>query len=203
MRLNVSSAAESFLSGPVLPGFLRAYPRIQLDLVVSEHTGEIVAAGYDAAIGLREVIERDMIAIRFSEDMRLLVVGAPAYFECRPVPDYRATSPSTSASTGGLGRKRLPTAGSSPRTIAIFSVAVEARVVTTDPRLNLRLAVAGVGLNMAWETWAREHIDNGELVAVLEEYCLPLPASTSISARRHRPAALRALIDYRRSKRGG
>jgi DNA-binding transcriptional LysR family regulator len=204
LRLNVSSAAESFLSGPVLAGFLRAYPRIQLDLVVSEHTGEIVAAGYDAAIGLREVIERDMIAIRFSEDMRLVVVGAPAYFERRPVPDHPRDLTEHVCINWRAGPEAPPYRWEFTENDRDFSVAVEARVVTTDPRLNLRLAVAGVGLNMAWETWAREHIETGELVAVLEEYCPPFAGFyLYFPRRRHRPAALRALIDYTRSRRGG
>lgn len=72
----------------------------------------------------------------------------------------------------------------------------------TDPRLNLRLAVAGVGLNMAWESWAQEHIENGELVAVLETYCPPFPGFyLYFPRRRHRPAALRALIDYTQARR--
>lgn len=38
LRLHVSRAAESFLSGSVLAQFLSTYPEIRLDLVVSEHT---------------------------------------------------------------------------------------------------------------------------------------------------------------------
>lgn len=88
LRLNVSSAAESFLGGPMLAGFLAAYPEVRLDLVVSEHPGEIVAAGYDAGVGLGEVIEQDMIAVPVSGDMRLVVVGAPSYFARHPVPEH-------------------------------------------------------------------------------------------------------------------
>ncbi|NIP83512.1 MAG: LysR family transcriptional regulator, partial [Gemmatimonadetes bacterium] len=87
LRLNVSRAAESFLNGPVLAGFLGRYPEIRLDLVVTEHTGEVVESGYDAAIGLGEVIAQDMVAMPVSDELRLIVVGAPSYFEDRAVPD--------------------------------------------------------------------------------------------------------------------
>jgi len=201
VRLNVSSGAEGFLSGPFLAGFLETYPEIELDLVLSEHTGEIVAAGYDAAIGIREVIERDMIAIRFSEDMRLLVVGAPAYFERHPPPEHPRDITEHVCINWRPGPDAPPYRWEFTENGRDFSVAVEARVLTTDPRLNLRLAVAGVGLNMAWESWAREHIENGELVAVLETYCPPFPGFyLYFPRRRHRPAALRALIDYTRAR---
>ena len=63
-RLNVSSSAESILRGPLLGDFLTAYPRIRLELDVTEHTGDIVETGYDGAVGHGEVIEQDMIAVR-------------------------------------------------------------------------------------------------------------------------------------------
>src|SRR5215213_4911599 len=55
VRLNVSSGAEGFLRGFALEGFLRAYPDVQLDIIVDEDVGDIVAAGYDAAVRLGEV----------------------------------------------------------------------------------------------------------------------------------------------------
>src|SRR5262245_9079673 len=73
LRLNVSSAAESFLSGPLLAGFLEAHRHIALDLFVSDEPLDIVAEGYDAAIRLGEVIDKDMIAVPVSGDLRLVV----------------------------------------------------------------------------------------------------------------------------------
>ena len=56
-----------------------------------------------------------------------------------------------------------------------FSVSGDARVTTTDAELYIQLAVAGVGLIIAFERYVREHIEAGELVPVLEEYCQPFP----------------------------
>lgn len=49
---------------------------------------DIVANGYDAGIQLGEVIDRDMIAVPISGDLRLLVVGAPSYFERHKKPKH-------------------------------------------------------------------------------------------------------------------
>jgi DNA-binding transcriptional LysR family regulator len=88
LRLHVSTAAGSFLSRPLLAGFLTAQPYVQLDLFVSDEPVDIVAAGYDAGIGLGEVIDRDMIAVPVSAELRLIVVGAPSYFARRPKPKH-------------------------------------------------------------------------------------------------------------------
>jgi DNA-binding transcriptional LysR family regulator len=60
----VSTAAESFLSGPLLAGFLADHAHVQLDLLVSDEPLDIVAAGYDAGIRLGEVIDQDSRAKR-------------------------------------------------------------------------------------------------------------------------------------------
>ncbi len=81
LRLNVSHEADSVLGGSFLGDSLNAYPRVRLGLVVTRHTGEILEAGYHAAVGLGEMIAQDMLAVPFSGKMRLTVVGSPSYFE--------------------------------------------------------------------------------------------------------------------------
>lgn len=78
LRLHSSTAAETMFGESLLSGFLTAHPHIQLDLVVSETPVDIVADGYDAGIQLGEVIDKDMIAVPETGDLRLVVVGSPS-----------------------------------------------------------------------------------------------------------------------------
>lgn len=197
LRLNVSRAAESFLNGPVLAEFLREYPELRLDLVVTEHTGEIVAAGYDAAIGLGEVIEQDMVAMPVSGELRLLVVGAPSYFDDHPAPRHPRDLAEHVCINWRPDPEGPPWRWEFTEDGHDFSVSVDSRITTTDPSLNLRLCLSGVGLNMSWESWVRPHISRHELVAVLEEYTPPFPGFyLYFPRRRQRSAALEALIDF-------
>jgi DNA-binding transcriptional LysR family regulator len=199
LRLNISRAAESFLSGPVLAGFVSRYPEIRLDLVVSEHTGEIVASGYDAAIGLGEVIEQDMVAMPVSGELRLMVVGAPAYFEDHAVPDHPRDLAEHVCINWRPGPDSPPYRWEFTEDGRDFSVAVDSRIITTDPTLNLRLCLAGVGVNMSWESWVRPHMEQGDLIPVLEAYTPPFPGFyLYFPRRRQRSAALQALIDHAR-----
>jgi DNA-binding transcriptional LysR family regulator len=78
-----------------------------------------------------------------------------------------------------------------------FTVAFDARVVTNDVPLIVRLARAGVGLAMAMEEVVRPLLQAGELVEVLAEFSTPFPGFyLYYPQRRHTSPALRALIDY-------
>lgn len=203
LRLHVSSAAENFLRGPILAGFLAAYPEIRLDLIVSEHPGEIIASGYDAGISLYEMIEQDMIAVPVSGDLRLVVVGAPSYFARRPPPEHPRDLALHTCINWRPGPDTPPYRWEFTEEGREFSVDVDARVLTNEPNLNIRLAIHGIGLTMSYDFWIREHIEHGRLVTVLEEYCLPFPGLyLYYPQRRHAPTALRALVDYLRRMRG-
>ena len=47
---------------------------------------DIVAGEFDAGIQLGEYIQKDMIAVRVTRDLRLAVVGSPGYFASRSIP---------------------------------------------------------------------------------------------------------------------
>jgi len=210
LRLIVGTAADPVLAGPLLADFLAAHPHVTLDLVVSDAVGDIVADGYDAGIQLGEVIDRDMIAVPVTGDIRMTVVGAPAYFAHNPkpthprdlvehaclnwhpaagVPAYRweFTEPEPAGSAQG-GREIV--------------VAVPARVLSTDSAVNIRLARAGLGLAIVYEGQVRDEVARGELVPVLEEFCEPFPGYyLYYPQRRHASPALRALIAHLRRAR--
>ncbi len=88
LRLHTSNAAQTLLGEPLLVAFLTENPHVQLDLVVSDAPVDIVAHGFDAGIQLGEVIDKDMIAVRMTGDLRLAMVGAPSYFARRGVPKH-------------------------------------------------------------------------------------------------------------------
>jgi len=83
-----------------------------------------------------------------------------------------------------------------------FSIAVRARVLTTDPVLLLSLARAGAGLAMLFEGQARDDVARGDLVPVLEEFSDPFSGFyLYYPQRRHASPALRALVEYLKAAR--
>jgi DNA-binding transcriptional LysR family regulator len=202
LRLLVGTAADQLLGGGLFAAFLAAYPHVVLDVVVSDAVGDIVAEGYDAGIQLGEVIDRDMIAVPVTGDIRMTVVGAPSYFARHRKPRHPrelvehdclnwhpgAGSPAYRWEFTEAGREIV--------------VAVRARVLSTDSAVNIRLARAGLGLTIVYEDQVRDEVARGELVPVLEKFCEPFPGYYLFYPhRRHASPALRALIDHLRESR--
>ena len=67
--------------------FLPQYPEISLDLSFNDVLTDIVAERFDAGFRLSELIERDMIAVRVSDERPVVVAGSPAYFAQRARPE--------------------------------------------------------------------------------------------------------------------
>jgi DNA-binding transcriptional LysR family regulator len=201
LRLHVSRAGESYLSGALLAGFLKEHQHVRLDLVVSDEPVDIVAEGYDGGIRLGEIIDRDMIAVPVSGDLRLVVVGAPSYFAKHRRPKHPRDLVDHDCINWHPTPEAPPYRWEFTENKREFSVDVRARVLTNDPALNVRLARAGAGLTLS-DDRVRDYVARGELVSVLEEFSTPFPGFyLYYPERRHASPALRALVDYLRSIR--
>src|SRR5580658_4923185 len=86
IRLIIPRTAAYMVLLPKLAQFARTYPEIVLELTSSNDPVDLVAGEYDAGVQIGEFIQRDMIAVRVSKDLRLAVVGSPAYFKSHKIP---------------------------------------------------------------------------------------------------------------------
>lgn len=210
LRLVISTGLGPFLENGVLEGFLAAHPLVRLELAVSDAITDIVASGYDAGVQLGEIIDRDMVAVPLASDVRLVVVGAPSYFARHPKPAHPRElvqhecvnwhpAPGTPSYRWEFTE---PRAGGGAQGGREFSVAVPERVLTSDTALLARLARAGIGLAMLYESQVQEAVARGELVTVLEEYSTPFPGYyLYYPQRKHASRALQSFIDYLRGAR--
>jgi DNA-binding transcriptional LysR family regulator len=197
IRLNVISAADGFLSGPALAGFLASYPDVRVELMVSEAPIDVVAEGYDAAVRPGDFIDQDMISIPVSGPLRFLVVGSPAYFAKYPPPEHPRDLSAHVCINYRAGPGVPPVPWVFTEDGRDFNVAIKDRFLTNDDRLLLRLAREGIALTLGREEAARPYIERGELVSVLDAFFRPFPGFyLYYPARRQASSALRALIDY-------
>ncbi len=193
IRLIVSRTATCLVLLPKLARFVRKYPEIALEVTSSNDPVDLVAGGYDAGIQIGEFIQRDMIAVRVSKDLRLAVVGSPEYFKSHSIPrdprDLREHSCIGFRFSSGVyrwefekGRRALTV---SPRGPATFD----------DPDLVIQAVLNGMGIGTALEETLKERIANGQLVQVLRDWCPGFPGYfLYYPSRRNQPAALAALV---------
>src|ERR1700735_4099394 len=81
------SAARTYVE-PILPAFTRAYPDVVLDLTLDDEVVDVVAGGFDVAIRIGEVIERDMVAPALGKELRQVVVASPDYLALHGCPEH-------------------------------------------------------------------------------------------------------------------
>jgi DNA-binding transcriptional LysR family regulator len=86
LRLYVTHLAGAAVIAPVWARFLSTFPDVELEVHADAAPVDIVAKGFDAGIGPKDWAAADMIAVRVMGPMRVVVVGAPAYFARRRPP---------------------------------------------------------------------------------------------------------------------
>ncbi len=142
-------------------------------MVIDYGLTDIVAERFDAGIRLGEQVAKDMIAVRIGPDMRMLVVGAPAYFEHHPKPG--APQDLTLHNCINL---RLPTLGGIyawefEKDGRELRVRVDGQLVFNSTPLILKAALDGAGLAYLPEDRVRGLVTDGRLVPVLDDWCAP------------------------------
>ena len=194
IRLIIPRTATYMVLLPKLARFARTYPEIVLEVTSSYDPVDLVAGEYDAGVQIGEFIQRDMIAVRVSKDLRLAVVGSPEYFKSRKIPrtprDLKDHACIGFRFSSGIyrwefekGRKALTVNPQGPATF-------------DDPDLVVQAVLNGVGIATTLEQPLGEMIAKGRLVQVLRDWCPTFPGFfLYYPSRRNQPAALAALIN--------
>ncbi|HXW23223.1 MAG TPA: LysR family transcriptional regulator, partial [Xanthobacteraceae bacterium] len=86
IRITATEYATDTILWPKLVKFLRQYPDVKVEIFLDNGLTDIVAQRFDAGVRAGEQVAKDMIAVRVGPDLRMAVVGAPAYFRKRPEP---------------------------------------------------------------------------------------------------------------------
>jgi DNA-binding transcriptional LysR family regulator len=202
IRITSTEYAAVAILLPALKKLLPKYPEIKVEIVFDYGLSNIVAAQYDAGIRPGELVDRDMIAVRISPDMRVAVVGAPSYFATRKKP--RTPQELTEHNCINL---RLPTDGrvyvwEFEKNGRALNVRVEGQLVFNGAAGLLNAALNGFGLAYLMEGYAQEHIAKGRLVRVLSDWCQPFSGYHLYYPSRRQPSpAFSLLVDALRYRR--
>lgn len=189
------STAPRFLD-PMLRAFTHAYPDVVLDITLDDTVIDIVAGGFDVALRIGEVIERDMIALRLGPDLRQIAVASPAYLEARGRPDHPRDLTRHACVRWRWPGQVTPYAWEFCEDGAWFEVVVDGPLIASDKEMCLRATLAGVGIGFLVENVAAEYIATGQLVPLLEPWSATFPGMfLCYPQQRQMPPALRAFID--------
>lgn len=171
IRITAAEHAANTVLWPKLAKFLPDYPDIKVEVIVDYGLSDIVAERYDAGVRLGDQVAKDMIAVRIAPDLRMAIIGAPSYFSKKPRPQI----PHDLAFHDCINL-RLPTYGGLytwefEKDGHELKVRVQGQLVFNSTSPRLRAALAGFGLACVPEDMAQEHVAEGRLIRVLEDWC--------------------------------
>lgn len=197
VRIACPISIASSLLAPVLPEFLRRYPKVKLDLHVDNRRVDLLAEGFDAALRVRTTPSgEDGVVMRRFADLDELLVASPAYLDRvgRPAQPEELAGHATLSFHSEQGRQRW----------TLSDANGTERMVEHSPRVRCHnfpilhaAAVAGHGIALLPESIVREALQVGTLEHVLPAWRLPQGVFHVVFPhRRGLLPAVRAFIDF-------
>lgn len=196
IRITTAEHAADSILWPKLSRLLADYPDIKVEINLNYGFTDIVAQRFDAGVRLGDQVEKDMIAVRIAPDLRIAVIGSPAYFQKKQRPD----TPQELAMHDCIGL-RLPTYDSLlswefERNGHVLKVHAQGQWVFNTGMSILRAALAGYGLAYLPQDMVEQYVTEGTLVSVLEDWCPQFPGyHLYYPSRRQSSPAFKLVVD--------
>jgi DNA-binding transcriptional LysR family regulator len=195
-RLRVSLPLVGSLVLPVLADFMLAYPEIELDLDFSDRVVDVIDEGFDVVVRTGALAD-SRLAARQIGSFGVVLVGAPAYFARRGIPQ----TPADLANHVCL-HYRYPTSGK----LEIWPLRCEAGERELTPPISMVcnnietracFAMRGLGIACMPDFSVRQALKDGLLCTVLDDYVeRVIDISIVWPAGRSVPPRLRVFIDF-------
>jgi DNA-binding transcriptional LysR family regulator len=200
LRITASAVFGAARLMPALSDYSKLYPKVYLDVVITDAVVDLAEDGFEAAIRIGSLQGSDLVA-RPLAPYRLMICAAPDYIARRGEPltpqdlaqhnclgyTYSSRSVWRSAQalwrvTGADGETSIPISGS----------------MQVDSAQSLRqAALAGMGIVMLPEIMMAEDVEAGRLVHLLQAYAPPVrPMSLLYLRDRRMSPKLRSFIDF-------
>ncbi len=197
LRINTLGMAAKKIIAPRLGRFHQAHPDVTLDIVIDDGLSDIVAERFDAGIRVGQRLEKDMIAVRLTPDVKMLAVASPGYLARHGLPSTPADLHRHACinwrfpGSGRIYRWQFERKGKK------LEIAVEGPVISNHQDVVVEAALQGLGILYAYDDdRVAEAIVRGQLTRVLADWSVTSPGLYLYYADRHSPRpALRAFID--------
>ena len=179
---------------PKIAPLLRKYPDINVEFDVNYGFRDIVADRFDAGVRLGDTIDKDMIAVPIGQKLKMAAVAAPAYFAKHPKPKTPRD-----LTTHSCINMRFPTHGGLyvwefERKGKQLNVRVEGQITLNSTPHIVLAALEGLGVAFLPEEEFAPHIEEGRLVRVLEDWCVPFDGYYLYYPSRRQPSPAFSLV---------
>jgi DNA-binding transcriptional LysR family regulator len=145
--------------------FLVAYPEISVEIAADSSLTDIVAGRFDAGIRHVERLERDMIAVRVSDEIPVVAVAAPSYIvrHGKPQTPHELSRHDCIRIRFGSGALMSWRLRLNRRAV---EMPIEGRFIVNDDRVAIQAVVEGAGLlQMPHSSVGHRPLSGGEVEA--------------------------------------
>jgi DNA-binding transcriptional LysR family regulator len=182
---------------PLLPEFLKRYPRLRPDWQFESRQVDLIAEGFDAAIGGGIELAPGLVS-RVLAPAHIIAVASPSYMQCRTPP----ADPSGLAVLDGIVMRASSTRRVRERPMrnaegVEMAAPLKVSMAFDDPEAMCRAAVHGLGVTLIAVPHALPHLQRGALVRLVPQwYADAGPISIYYASRTLLPAKTRVFVDF-------
>ena len=196
VRMSVPTTYAHYRLPPLLAQYHQRYPRVQVELNITNRNVDLIAEGFDLAIRLGQLPDSGLVA-RKLEEAALLLVASPDYLHRRGRPQtlealqHHQCLPFIMPRTGRIAPWVFRDEGRDIDWLPGSTIEISDDVLGV-----VSLAEQGMGICQSYEFIVRDRIQRGQLVEVLPQLRgRSRPFSVLFAPHRHQSAATRAMID--------
>jgi len=179
---------------PVVTDFLKAYPEIDVRLILTNRMLDLLEEHVDLAARIGDLPDSSMIATRIG-NVRQVVCGSPRYFKERGIPK----TPKDLVHHDCINIEALtsPTAWDFPQGKGSTSVVIHSRLSVSTVEAGLYAASAGMGITRALSYQVAPFEAAGKLKTVLKDFeSETWPLHLVYGGNRIVPQKLRAFLEF-------
>lgn len=195
VRVNSSVSFGATALEPLLPELFETYPKLSVDLSLSDEVVDLYLERADVAIRVGRMPDSNLTARKLGETRRR-IVASPSYLARHGVP----STPEQLSSHNCLGFnfRRANPVWPIREGGRIVERTVKGSLLANNAETLRRMALAGVGIARVADYHLREHIARGELVELLADSALAASDEVHLVFRGSQllPARVRAFIDF-------
>ena len=196
VRITAHDHAIATVLWPRLLPLLKQYPDIEVEFSVDYAFTDIAAERFDAGVRVGNRVDKDMVAVPIAPPLRMAVAASADYLAGKPLP----VRPEDLTAHRCVNL-RLPTHGGLyawdfEKGNKEISVRVQGQTVLNNTFLMLRAALDGMGFAYVPFDIMEQHIAEGRLVPVLQDWWPTFPGyHLYYPNRRHIAPALALVIE--------
>jgi DNA-binding transcriptional LysR family regulator len=182
---------------PLLPQFLKRYPRVRADWQFENRQVDLIAEGIDAAI-CGGIDLAPALVSRVLAPAHIIAVASPSYMKGRTPP----ADPSGLAAFDGIVMRSSKTRRFRERPMRNaagdeMTVPLKPIIAFDDPEAMCQAAVLGMGVTQIVMAHAFRHLESGALVRLVPQwYADAGPISIYYASKTLMPAKTRVFVDF-------